>query len=920
MLANSFLIINMSSSTNYFTNTRRGEIPELQEELNSTKPDKKREAVKKVIAAMTIGKDVSALFSHVVKCMETQNIELKKLVYLYIINYARTLPDHALMAVNSFRKDARHPSNPLVRALAVRTMGYIRVPTIIEYLCEPLRDALKDKDPYVRKTAVLCVAKLYDISPDLVEDDDFMNSLIELLSDGNAQVVANTVATIAEITELRGRPIAQLNNTLVTTILAALNECTEWGQVFILDFIASYTPNDSKEAEAIIERVVPRLAHANPAVVLSAAKVILKLMDMISATDTIRNLTKKLAPSLITLISSEPEIQYVALRCINLIVQKRPQLLEKEVRVFFCKYNDPSYVKLEKLEIMIRLVDSRNVEQVLHELKEYATEVDVEFVRKAVRCIGRVAIKLDKAVDKCVSTLMELITLGKDYLVQEIIIVIRDIFRKYPNRYEMVIKDIFASIQQLDDNEAKASLIWIIGENADKIADSPAQLKNFIDNFTDEPASVQFQILTATVKLFLKRPDEAEELITTLLQTATECSNPDLRDRAYIYWRLLSIDPEGTKDIVLCDKPPISEQYYTYEATMIEKLIEQLGTLASVYHKPADTAMSKLREKVMQKEKEEILDLDLDAAATSPPQPIPVLIDALETPGVTPISPTPAPTQVMPSGQIDLLNLVEDYFPSGSPVVSPVSPISNTAKIPLQTVLSYDIPGVNQNRGLQIEMAFQRENGRVMLETKLKNFTAAPLTDFAMQFNNNYFGLALAEPLMISALLPNQELFLHLIVNPNENLNEILPSVPYIVQMAIKCTLDIFYFQTPCMYSVLLKENPALDREAFKDTWKIISDANEFSHEMASLHPSFSSIEAIKTRLTSNNIFFVGSRRDEMGDDVLYFSSKNVRDQLVLAELTVKSSFSVHISCKTDVPALAPLFIQSVNFLLSTSS
>ena len=51
-------------------------------------------------------------------------------------------------------------------------------------------------------------------------------------------------------------------------------------------------------------------------------------------------------------------------------------------QVFFCKYNDPIYVKLEKLDIMITLASERNIDQVLLELREYATEVDVDFVRK----------------------------------------------------------------------------------------------------------------------------------------------------------------------------------------------------------------------------------------------------------------------------------------------------------------------------------------------------------------------------------------------------------------------------------------------------------------------------------------------------------------------------------------------------------
>jgi AP-1 complex subunit beta-1 len=88
----------------YFTTTKKGEIHELKEELNSQYKDKKKDAVKKVIAAMTVGKDVSMLFTDVVNCMQTDNLELKKLVYLYLINYAKSHPDLAILAVNTFVK------------------------------------------------------------------------------------------------------------------------------------------------------------------------------------------------------------------------------------------------------------------------------------------------------------------------------------------------------------------------------------------------------------------------------------------------------------------------------------------------------------------------------------------------------------------------------------------------------------------------------------------------------------------------------------------------------------------------------------------------------------------------------------------------------------------------------------------------
>lgn len=96
-----------------------GEIHELKEELASLDRLKKKEAVKKVIAAMTVGKDVSMLFPAVVNNMQTEDLELKKLVYLYLINYAKTQPDLAIMAVNTFVKaSARERCRVALRSAA----------------------------------------------------------------------------------------------------------------------------------------------------------------------------------------------------------------------------------------------------------------------------------------------------------------------------------------------------------------------------------------------------------------------------------------------------------------------------------------------------------------------------------------------------------------------------------------------------------------------------------------------------------------------------------------------------------------------------------------------------------------------------------------------------------------------------------
>lgn len=81
-----------------------------------------------------------------------------------------------------------------------------------------------------------------------------------------------------------------------------------------------------------------------------------------------------------------------------------------------------------------------------------------------------------------------------------------------------------------------------------------------------------------------------------MLQAATSQSdNPDIRDRAYVYWRLLSSDPEITKNVVLSEKPPITTTIQSLPPALLETLIGELSTLASVYHKPPETFLGQGR-------------------------------------------------------------------------------------------------------------------------------------------------------------------------------------------------------------------------------------------------------------------------------------------------------------------------------------
>jgi vesicle coat complex subunit len=111
-----------------------------------------------------------------------------------------------------------------------------------------------------------------------------------------------------------------------------------------------------------------------------------------------------------------------------------------------------------------------------------------------------------------------------------------------------VIADLCAALESLEEPEAKGAMVWILGEYADKIDNADELLGFLLDSFLDEPVAVQLQLLSAAVKLFLKCPAAAgaQGMISSVLTAATQqTDNPDLRDRAFMYWRMLAAMPEA---------------------------------------------------------------------------------------------------------------------------------------------------------------------------------------------------------------------------------------------------------------------------------------------------------------------------------------------------------------------------------------
>jgi AP-2 complex subunit beta-1 len=101
-------------------------------------------------------------------------------------------------------------------------------------------------------------------------------------------------------------------------------------------------PQEEDDAEVLAERIISRLSHSNSAIILTTIKVIVYLTNYINNNVVVNALFAKLGAPLLTMLSSEPEIQYVALRNILLIAQVSGDVLINRNTQTFSKWKSES--------------------------------------------------------------------------------------------------------------------------------------------------------------------------------------------------------------------------------------------------------------------------------------------------------------------------------------------------------------------------------------------------------------------------------------------------------------------------------------------------------------------------------------------------------------------------------------------------
>ncbi|KAK9385549.1 adaptin N terminal region-domain-containing protein [Lipomyces mesembrius] len=557
---------------------------DVQRYLNSRHEKEKLVGMKAIATMMSKGQDVTEYFPDVVKNSAAQTLEVRKLVYIYLLRYGQQESDLALLSINAIQKSLGD-QNPQIRAMAIKVLSGIKVPSIAPIILLGIRKAIVDMSAIVRRAAAVAIGKCFELDKSNLET--LVGYLVTLLADKSFYVVGSAVQTFVNICPDR----LDMLHTNYRRYCNMLADIEEWGQVCVLDmltrYVRVYVPKGSmvkkqkdefysddeesgKEAEEQQEDFVidpdleMLLAAAKPLLQSRNSAVVLAAVNLFNALVPEADLSF-LGPPLVRLLSRPSEIQYVVLSNIAVLAIQNNELFAPYLKYFYVFPSDTPEIAKLKIEALTLSCSESTVSEVLSELQYYATSVDKFLVAEAVRAIGRCAQTSNEIARRCLRWLLKQIHSTDHTLVGESLTVIRYIIQLSPKDHIKTVAKLAVALDSAKVSLARASIIWLVGEFAG-IARyiAPDVLRKCAKNFADEDESTKLQIVLLAAKLYsyyiedkpVQEDQEQEDqqleptirppadpmdlLFDYIMLLARYDTSYDLRDRARLYKSVLS--------------------------------------------------------------------------------------------------------------------------------------------------------------------------------------------------------------------------------------------------------------------------------------------------------------------------------------------------------------------------------------------
>ena len=512
-----------------------------------------------------LGHDAS--FSHLfaVNLTQDKNILNKRVGYLACSLLLNENSEFLILLVASLQKDLQS-SNWVEVSMALTTVIKFANPTIMQAVTEPVIKLLDNKNEQIRKKAVMCLFRFYQVDPSYVPDVE--ERMRKLICDYDPSVMASTLPYFKE--KISKNP--EKYKDLVTPLVTILKQVIEhklpreydyhrfpgpWIQVILLEILSMLGRDDQNSSENMYEILGQCLRRADDTGINIGYAIVYQCLKTICTIYPNSHLIELASTTISRFLSSDsPNLRCTGINGLTLIIQINPNYVMSHQKVIVdCLEENDETLKKNTFELLYKMTNLKNVEVIVDKMMNYLKHTTLENQSK-------------KDILQKITELTERFAPNKTWFIK----VMNDLFVNFG---DMITSDILSKLvaiiseweSETDDlNEFKRYTIenyativenysvlpesfvklmaWVIGEYTCKLYFNDTekikgiiQMLSYLLNKTYDDEMTKCLLISAIAKINSNINYSEQNLVNDIMERYSREKNTELQQRCLEYKR-----------------------------------------------------------------------------------------------------------------------------------------------------------------------------------------------------------------------------------------------------------------------------------------------------------------------------------------------------------------------------------------------
>ncbi|MCQ2818466.1 MAG: hypothetical protein MJ252_14455 [archaeon] len=531
-------------------------------------PKKMKEYLIRAIYIEMLGHE--APFAHLscVNLTQDKNLLNKRVGYLACSLLLSDQSEFLIMLVASLQKDIQS-SNWVEVCMALTATVKFANETIMQAVTEPVIKLLDNKNEHIRKKAVMCLYKFYQVSPQSVPDCD--ERMRRLLCDYDPSVMAATLPYFKEMSMKNPEKYKDLVSPLIVILKQIIEHKLPreydyhrfpgpWIQVHLLEILSVLGKDDQAASENMYEILSQCMRRADDTGINIGYAIVYQCLKTICTIYPNPHLIELASNTISRFLSSDsPNLRCTGINGLALIIQINPGYVMNHQRVIVdCLEANDETLKKNTFELLYKMTTLKNVEFIVEKMMNYLKHTTLESVSKKdiLTKITELTERFAPSKSWFIKVMNELFVNFGEMITNDILSKLIKIINEWESETDDLeefksytlenYNNVVENYAVLPDSFVKL-MAWVIGEYSNKLyANDPSkieiilQMATYLLNKSYDDEMTKCLLISAITKVHSKMGFPPLDFVADVIEKFSRDSNPEIQQRCLEYKRMQS--------------------------------------------------------------------------------------------------------------------------------------------------------------------------------------------------------------------------------------------------------------------------------------------------------------------------------------------------------------------------------------------